>query len=228
MGGPRIPAKNRQPLFKRLFFRPHPARPFTRPGFFFGPRMTDIATNEPLQLVAGDTWQWRRLDLADYPASSWSLKYRFKNAAGGFEITASAYATTQFDITVAAATTTGYSAGTYDWVAFVTSGSVRHTVDSGRLEVLPDLGAGSAGTAVDRRTHAVKVLAAIEAVLEDRASKDQQEYQIAGRKLIRMPIQDLITLRNTYRNEVRREQAAEKLANGLADPAKVYVRFGRA
>ena len=211
-----------------VFFRLFLPDPLTLAGLFFWAAMTDIATNEPPQLFAGDTWQWRRLDLSDYSAATWTLKYRFKNAAGGFEVTASAYNTSQFDITVSAATTAALTAGTYDWTAFVTSGSERHTVDHGHLIVQPDLGAGSAATPVDRRSHAQKVLDAIEAVLESRATKDQQEYHIAGRRLIRTPIADLLLLRDRYRNETRRAQIAENLANGLADPSKVYVRFGRA
>ena len=47
----------------------------------------DIPENEPDTLRAGDTWKWTRT-LADYPASAWTLKYRFKSAAGGFELEA--------------------------------------------------------------------------------------------------------------------------------------------
>ena len=69
----------------------------------------DIPTSEPAELRAGDTWKWTKT-LADYPASAWTLKYRFKNAAGGFEIIA-ATAGSDYAITVAASTTTAYAAG---------------------------------------------------------------------------------------------------------------------
>lgn len=183
-----------------------------------------IPTTEPAELRAGDTWEWRREDLAEYPAGTWTLTYRFKNAAGGFEVVASADGAV-FAVTVAAATTAGYTAGTYSWAAQVVNGTTKKTVDSGTLKVLPNLFAGSAGTASDQRTHAKKVLDAIEAVIEGRASLDQQEFQIGGRMLKRMPVADLLRFRARYKDEVEREAAAEKLANGMGVARKISVRL---
>ena len=69
----------------------------------------DIPENEPDTLRAGDTWKWTRT-LADYPASAWTLKYRFKSAAGGFEITATASGDS-YAITVAASTSAAVVTG---------------------------------------------------------------------------------------------------------------------
>lgn len=183
-----------------------------------------IPTNEPLELRAGDTWQWRREDLADYPAPTWVLTYRFVNASGAFEVVAapdgSAHA-----VTVAASTTAGRTAGTYAWAAQVVNGSEKHTVDQGTLKVLPNLFAGTAAAAADLRTHARKVLEAIEAVIEGRATLDQQEYTIGGRSLKRTPIADLLKLRNFYKAELEGELAAERLANGLGIGRKIQVRL---
>lgn len=184
----------------------------------------EVPTNEPRELRAGDTWQWRREDLTDYPASSWVLTYRFKNAAGGFEIAASADGDNHA-VTVAAATTSGYTAGVYDWAAQAVSGTTKHTVDTGRLTVLANLFAGTATAASDQRTHAQTVLDAVEALLENRATLDQQEYQIGGRMLKRMPITDLLKLRNFYKSEVANETAAEKLRNGLGIGSAIRVRM---
>jgi hypothetical protein len=162
-----------------------------------------IATNEPTELRAGDLWQWRREDLTgDYPAPVWTLKYRFKNAAGGFEVIASsdgqAFAVS-FD-------SAAVIAGTYSWVARAESGAIFHSVDSGVMEVLPNLFSGSAATASDQRTHEQIVLEAIEAVLENRATKDQEEYTIGNRSLKRTPMKDLVWLRETYRARVWAQQ----------------------
>lgn len=48
-----------------------------------------IPDREPAQLRCGDTWRWTR-SLADYPATTWTLKYRYKTASTGFEIVATA------------------------------------------------------------------------------------------------------------------------------------------
>lgn len=183
-----------------------------------------IPTTEPAELRAGDTWEWRREDLAaDYPASAWTLTYRFKNAAGGFEVIAAADGDA-FAVTVAAATTAAYAAGTYAWAAQVVSGATKKTVDSGTFKVLPNLFAGQATAASDQRTHARKTLEAVEAVIEGRASLDQEEFQIGGRMLKRMPIADLLRFRAFYKGEVDREQAAEALANGMGVARKIQVR----
>lgn len=183
-----------------------------------------IPTNEPLELRAGDTWEWRREDLTDYPAGTWTLTYRFKKASGGFEVVAAADGLSHA-VTVTAATSAGYASGDYTWQAQVASGTTKYTVDSGTLKVLPSLFATAATVASDQRTHAKKVLDAIEAVIEGRASLDQQEYQIGGRMLKRTPITDLLKMRNFYKGEYQAELASEKLANGLGIGRKVQVRF---
>lgn len=184
-----------------------------------------IPTTEPTELRAGDTWKWTR-SVPDYPASSWTLKYRFKNAAGGFEIVASASGD-DYSVTVAAATSAGHAAGSYTWTAWVEGGSSeKYTIDSGTCTVLPDFRATSASTALDSRTHARIVLDAIEAVLEGRASKDQEEYEIAGRRLKRTPIPILIKMRQTYRAEVRSQELAEKIQNGTGVGGRIQFRPG--
>ena len=183
-----------------------------------------IPTTEPTELRAGDTWRWTR-SLADYPASSgWTLKYRYKNAAGGFEIVATTSGD-GFSVSVAAATTTGYAAGTYAWTAWVEGGtSEKYTVDGGVCTVKADYRAAAATVALDDRTHARKVLDAIEAVIEGRAAKDQEEYEIAGRRLKHTSIPVLLKLRQAYRAEVRQQLQAERLQNGTGVGGRIQFR----
>jgi hypothetical protein len=184
----------------------------------------DIPTSEPLSARAGDTWTWTRT-LADYPAGTWTLKYRFKNATTGFEFTASQSGTDHL-VSVAAATTAAFTAGQYQWIAWVEGGtSEKYTVDEGSLQVLPDYRAGLATVPLDDRTHARKVLAAIEAVIERRATLDQMEYTIDGRSLKRTPIPDLLKLRQKYQAEVRGQDAAARLNDGLAPGGKISFRL---
>ena len=105
-----------------------------------------VPTTEPAELRAGVTWKWRREDLADYPATTWTLTYWLKQAAAAgarFSIVATADGTA-FAVTVAAATTAGYTADTYTWVAVVTSGSEAYEVDRGTLELRPKYNADAA------------------------------------------------------------------------------------
>jgi hypothetical protein len=183
-----------------------------------------IPTTEPLQARAGMTWQWRREDLADYPASTWTLKYWFKktgSTGANFSITASADGA-NFSISVAATTTQGYTAGDYTWAAVVTAGSEAFEVDHGFLKLLSRY---DQAANLDDRTHARKVLDAINAVLEGRATLDQQEYTIGNRSLKRMPIADLIKLKSVYEQMVASETAADRLAQGRSIGGKIQVRL---
>ena len=181
--------------------------------------------SEPSALRAGDTWKWTR-SLADYPASAgWTLKYRFKNSAGGFEIVATASGDS-YAISVTAATTAAYTAGTYTWEAWVEGGSSeKYTIDAGTFTVRLDYRAAVAGAALDDRSHAKKVLDAITAVIEGRASKDQERYKISDRELWRTPISDLLKLRQRYQSEVNAEINAQKMNDGLASGRKIQFRL---
>jgi hypothetical protein len=184
--------------------------------------MTDIATNEPREARAGLTWEWER-ELSDYPAGTWTLKYWFKQLAAvgaRFSITATASGT-KHAISVAAATTVAYTAGDYSWSAVVTAGSQAFEVDRGVLKLLPRY---DADAALDDRSHARTVLDAIEAVIENRATKDQEEYSIAGRSLTRTPIAELLALRDKYKAEVQRETLEENARNGIQG-GKLVVRL---
>lgn len=174
--------------------------------------MPDVATNEPLEQRAGITWEWERT-LSDFPASSWTLKYWFKksgSSGANFSIQATASGDKHV-VLVAAVTTAAYTAGDYTWVAVATSGAESREADSGTLTLLPRY---DAAANLDDRSHARKVLDAIEAVIEGRASKDQEEYTIGTRSLKHTPLADIVKFRGQYKAEVQREVLEEAARNG--------------
>lgn len=175
-------------------------------------------------LFAGDTLDFET-SVPDYPASDgWTLKYRLAPRAAGtaIDITASASGS-DYIVQVAASTTISWAAGFYTWTAFVEKSAERYTVGRGQLEIRP--ASSTLAAAYDGRSHARKALDAIEAVIENRASLDQQEYAINGRSLKRMPIEQLLKLRQIYRAEVAGEEAAARLEAGLGAARKVQVRL---
>ena len=181
-----------------------------------------IPDREPAQLRCGDTWRWTR-SLADYPATTWTLKYRYKTASTGFEIVASADGT-DHSVTHAASTTGGYTAGSYNWTAWVESGAEKYTIAEGVAQLLPDFRTADAATGVDARSHARKTLDALEAWIEGR-SIGVAEYEIAGRRMKTIPIPDLLVLRSKYQSEVRAEQAATQLARGTNVGRRIQFRM---
>ena len=184
-------------------------------------------TQEPDTLVVGDRWVWRRDDLvSDYPLDEYALEYRFTEDSTGntnaFTIAATEAESTYF-VEIASAVTASLTAGDYQWAAFIirSSDNQRVVIDQGRTERLPNL----QNTTADLRSHAKKVLDAIEAVLENRASQDQMSYSIAGRSLSRMSIDDLMTFRNRYRAEYLREIKLARIKNKQDSGNTIKVRF---
>ena len=183
--------------------------------------MVEIPTLEPNELVAGDTLRFTR-SLADYPAGQgWSLDYNLRGPAV-INWTSAADGDSH-KIEVTAATTAAYTAGLYEIAGFAKKGTERFRIYHGTLEIRPNL-AAVAGT-YEARSHAQRVLDAIEAVIEKRASKDQESYAIAGRQLSRTPLADLLVLRDRYRGEVAREEKAERIRQGLGTGGRILTRF---
>lgn len=184
---------------------------------------TNYPKTVPEDLIAGDRWAWKKTDLTEY-GTGYTLTYELTLNGGAAPITLTAtYSGGEYLVEVAAATTAAYTAGDYSWSALMTrdSDSERVRVGAGTLTVKPD----PAVSAADPRTHARKALDAIEAVIENRATKDQESYSIAGRSLSRMNIADLLTFRDRYRAEVGREEDAEKIAKGLGTGKNILVRM---
>lgn len=175
-----------------------------------------IPKTEPAWVRLGDTWSWYRSDLAEFPAPTWSLTYHFKNAVGGFDVAATADGT-GFAVNVDPATTAALTAGRYDYVALVTDGTDRHEVGSGVLEVRPDFAAVGA---LDARTLPRKILDAIDAILESRATLDQIDLVNAAtgdQSFARNP-----SLLLSYRSKV--EQDVKRL-EGTGGMQQIGVRF---
>jgi hypothetical protein len=179
-----------------------------------------IPTVEPEQITVGDTIKWTK-SLSDYPASEgWTLSYTFVNSSGTFSVTSTADGD-DHAVSVSSTTSSSYTAGTYSWQSYATSSSERHQVDAGTIILNPNFADG----ATDSRSHAKKVLDAIESVIEGRASEDAAAMSIAGRSITKMTLEELISTRSKYRAEYNRELRAERIAQGLGGRKKVLVRF---
>lgn len=196
-------------------------------GFF----MTDIQTTEPEKITAGDYVQWKIAGSECItPAGdeclasdSWVLTYALVSKSGKIEITAEA-STDDHLVTLAKATTAEYKPDIYSWQSYVTKSDERYMIDSGRLEILPDF-AQKSDAGFDSRSHVKRTLDALEATLEQRATKDQSATVIAGEVVGKMPIQRVLEFYNQYYSRYTQEQRAQQVANGKGHDAKILVRF---
>lgn len=157
-----------------------------------------------------------------YPASEgWALDYVIAGAGGktGLEATAEG---NDFKVVLPHSFTGQLSVGAARLVGRISKGDERFTVYDAPIIIRPNLMEGGAGS--DVRSAAQRGLDNITAVLEKRATKDQDNYSINGRSLGRTPIESLIILKDHYRQEVAHEKRAARFANGGALP-RVLMRF---
>lgn len=114
--------------------------------------------------------------------------------------------------------TADWASGDYWYSIRATDGTDVIEVESGQITIKPDL--ASITEPHDGRNHVQRMLDAIEAVLEKRATIDQERYRINNRELYRTPIGELLKLRDRYRAELARMRRGA----GLFDQT-VRVRF---
>lgn len=159
----------------------------------------------PLNITAGLNFELR-VELADYLAPAWSVQLLLR---GPKAITLTSTADGEAHVLSAnAATTTAWTPGEYVYSLRATNGTDVVEVEAGSATVKPDITGMADGT--DVRGHIRKVLESIEAVIERRATRDQERYTINNRELWRTPIADLLKLRSQYREELRRANAAAR------------------
>ncbi|WP_198556044.1 hypothetical protein [Halomonas sp. MES3-P3E] len=171
----------------------------------------------PKSTTAGTTLALS-LALTAYPAPDWSATLILRGAQS-IDL-ASQPDGKLHTFTTAADVTASWKPGDYWYSLRVTDGTEVYEVETGTLTVDPDLAAVSE---FDGRTHAERTLQAIEAVIEGRASKDQDSYRINNRELRRTSISQLLKLRDVYRQEVRRLRASRRGKDTLG--RQVLARF---
>lgn len=186
--------------------------------------MPQPLTRPPLALVQGTTVAWYFDEAGFAPADGWSLLYAFEGPS-----TLNVAATvegTRFRVDLSGAQTSPLGVGAYLWQAFASRSTPtveRVQVGAGALEVFLDLQASTATG--QQKTHARRMLEAIEAQLEGRASDGQKSMSINGRSLDRHTLAELMDARRIYLAEVRAEDAATAQGATPGKRRRIKVRF---
>lgn len=188
--------------------------------------------NIPAQIRAGDTVKWRDGAATDtlgnaVSSASWTLTYylRTNTASEGATVVGTAYGQ-GWEFTIAAATSAVFDAGQWYWQAIATAGAEKLTLGAGQLEVLAALSYAGTPGAFDGRSQAQQDLDAVQAAIRTMVSGGAvAEYTIGSRKLKKLPMAELLQLESKLKAEVKREQAATMVANGLGSPHNLFVRF---
>jgi hypothetical protein len=188
--------------------------------------------NIPSEIRAGDTIQWRDVEGVDnlgnaVSSSDYTLTYylRFNAASEGATVVGTAYGT-GWQFSIAAATSVNFDAGTWYWQAVATKTGSTITLGSGQSTVLAALSYSGTPAALDGRSQAQKDLDAVQAAIRTIvAGGVAKEYTIGNRSLKKYDLTDLLELESKLKAEVKREQMADLIANGLGNPHNLFVRF---
>ena len=179
----------------------------------------ETSTSLPALIVAGQTVKFIR-EYGDFlPADGWTASAYLTNSANSYTVTATDNGDGRHLFTASKATTALYVAGSYKLTIQASTSAEAYIAEVATVQIDPAL-----GSAVDTRTHAKRVLDALEATLEGKATNDQLSYSIRGRSLSRMNPGELLEWRDKYKVEYKRELDAEKIANGMGTSSAVRER----
>lgn len=157
------------------------------------------------KIFSGDTLE-KTATLLEYPSSEWILSYEI----GTLVLT--------FNSSHELSSIVNLPSGIYQYRLLATNistSTIKKTLLNGQVTIV-DLA---------YRSHARKVLDAIEANIEGRASQAQAEMTINGRSIKYYAPEQLIKLRQTYQKEVANEISQDRINAGLGTSNKILVRF---
>lgn len=178
----------------------------------------------PKRFIQGDMLDMA-ISLPDYPASLYTISWALVTPTGLVQIVGQEVGD-DFALSVASSITALFPYGEYFYQVYVTEDNTpfnRFTVGEGYVNILANYDAQTGGYAV--ASHVKIVLDAIEAVIENRATLDQESYSIEGRSLNRTPLADLIKLKDTYRKLWTAELKAMGVLSGKTGASLSKVRF---
>jgi hypothetical protein len=174
----------------------------------------------------GATFTWRN-SWASIPASAgWVATLYLNPRTGGTARTVAATASGDDFIFSATSTTTAtWSAGAYAWEVWADLGALRVRADGGQVDLRATLLSAAAGT--DTRTQAEIALEQARAALAA-WTPTTRSYTIGGRNMQFNSAAEILQVISYWQVEIKREQAAQRMAAGLSPRLKIHVRTGRA
>jgi len=184
---------------------------------------TTTLNDIPDKITIGDSVAWKK-SLADYSAADgWVLSYALVKS--GVQITFAASASGADHLVDLAATTTAAwtDAGEYAFDAYVTKDAERYLIDSGLVEIRPNLAAQSSG--YSGLPYCFAVRDAIVAVLEMRATESQTSIAVGGRQISEMSHGELMDALNRAERGCNLWKRRNRRDRNKPTGAKVKVAF---
>lgn len=179
-----------------------------------------VRTTMPTRLICGDSIQLSLDDLGQaYPASDgWQVSLALSPLAGGVPVVVNATggSGSPWLVTLTSTASAALNPGQFGWAIRAIKDGIRDTPLLGKIVVLAD----PAATNADQRSQAQRVLDAIDAVIENRASATDLKVTFAdGRSIERLSHSELLAMRKDYAARVARENASSR------GPVRILARL---
>lgn len=188
---------------------------------------TNYPTSEPALVSRGERWAWKRGDIASaYPSSAYTVRWVARpesEASIAREVSIAGSASgSDWLFVLATSSSDDVQPGRYRWQLIVTrtSDSEEVVIDRGAITVLADLDEATG----DLRSHARRMLDAIEAAIEGSADSTVLSYTMPnGHSLSHMGVAERMQWRSYYRREVYAETVQAARRNGQAGAGQTRV-----
>ena len=189
---------------------------------------SNAQAGEPVEIYAGDYTAWKRTDLSsDYPPASYTLKYECRSEgtpSRNISLTATED-NGDFLIEITSVASAAFLVANYHWSAYIEriSDQARVTIDTGIFTVLTN----KAEDDRDPRSHALKMLAHIEAALLHRAENyqiDILDYSM-GETSASRDTEKLLKHREYWKKELVKANRKARARKGLNHSAQIGVKF---
>jgi hypothetical protein len=179
------------------------------------------------EIIKGASYSWTEA-LSDYlPSDGWDLAFYFRGVGDGFNVSATVE-NNIFQLNISADDTATLTVGNYSWQGFVSKDDENICIAQGKILVKTGFVGLEITDQIDNRSAIKIALDAIDALLANKATLDQQRYVIGNRQLDRIPIPDLLNLRKEYQKLYNQELRAEAAKNGKFKVfTPYYARFKR-
>lgn len=158
----------------------------------------------PMNVIAGDTFKIEDISISDYLSTEYTLCLSIRGKTPSNH-TATSNPDGTYTFNILHTSTKNWYPGSYRYVLYVDKSTEQYTIETGAVEIIQRV---DLSNKTDQRSYAKRVLDAIEATIENRATSDQQAYTINGRSLTRIAIQELLKLREYYKELVAKENTA--------------------
>jgi hypothetical protein len=186
-----------------------------------------ISDTEPLNFYSGETVKWKRTDLSDYPAPTWTLYYVLQKTGTRITFNSSQDgSSTNHLISLTPSTTAGYTVGLYHFVVEARDGTDVYVVDEGYMEIKTDFAEQSSG--YDDRSVAKKMVDAYESLFSNQITNstlEQLSYSIAGRSISKMSASEIRTEYLRWQRLYQQEVDELRIKNGLGTRKRILTRF---